>query len=272
MSQNYKIVETFTCSKSGKENSNEDGIYIGKNFVAVIDGATSKEPFSLNGKTGGQLARDLIKNKLDTFSGNEDANTVVLEIQAELVAFAKKHKIPQYSASMVLYSRYYKEIWSVGDCQYYLNGDVQKNQKRIDQVFSETRSIAIYALLSEGHTENDLLENDLARKQLIPFLQLQKYLENRKIKYGHCVFNGSCDVAEFPIDMVKVTVVPDNSEIVLASDGYPILKNTLSESEKELKRILSEDPLCYKENCSTKGIKKGNVSFDDRTYVKFMVN
>lgn len=47
-------------------------------------------------------------------------------------------------------------------------------------------------------------------------------------------------------------------------------KGTLAESKKELSEILKNDPLCYKEYCSTKGQKKGNVSFDDRSYIRFL--
>ena len=48
---------------------------------------------------------------------------------------------------------------------------------------------------------------------------------------------------------------------------YPSLK----ESEDELAKIIATDPLCYKTYFSTKGLKKGNVSFDDRTYIRFKV-
>ncbi len=67
---------------------------------------------------------------------------------------------------------------------------------------------------------------------------------------------------------VMLKTQPD-AEIVLASDGYPKLKSTLKESEEELAKIIEIDPLCYKTYFSTKGLKKGNFSFDDRTYIRF---
>lgn len=271
MNGNFSIIEKFSCSKTGLESANEDGIYIGNNIVAVIDGATSKDGYTLNGKKGGQLARDIIINKLKSYSGLESMEVFVLGIQKELFLFAERYSIPHYSASMILYNSLCGEIWSIGDCQYWLNGVVQKNQKKVDQVYSEARAIALYSFLEAGYSETDMLEHDLARQQLMPFLQSQKYLENKKVKYGHCVFNGNTPIEEFPIEMVKVIKVHKNSELVLASDGYPILKGTLNESERELKRLILEDPLCYKENCSTKGVAKGNISFDDRTYVKIIV-
>ena len=70
-------------------------------------------------------------------------------------------------------------------------------------------------------------------------------------------------------DIVEVFALNENSEVVLASDGYPFLKETLKESEEELLKVLKEDPLCCTLNPSTKGIVKGNRSFDDRTYLRF---
>ena len=69
---------------------------------------------------------------------------------------------------------------------------------------------------------------------------------------------------------IKIIDVPDNAqEIVLASDGYPELLPTLEESERALKEILAEDPLFILRHKSTKGLQKGNNSFDDRAYIRF---
>ena len=57
--------------------------------------------------------------------------------------------------------------------------------------------------------------------------------------------------------------------VVLASDGYPLLRPTLQQSEQDLDRLLKEDPQCCRLYESTKGLKPGNKSFDDRTYVRF---
>jgi hypothetical protein len=58
------------------------------------------------------------------------------------------------------------------------------------------------------------------------------------------------------------------NELILSSDGYPRLFDTLLETEDYLKQCLIEDPLCYKTIISTKGIKEGQSSFDDRCYLK----
>lgn len=271
MSRKYSILECFTRAKSSVEDKNEDGVYIGDHFIAVIDGATSKTDFMLDGKTSGQITRDLIIKKLSSLEGSEEAETVVKELQREIVLFSRNHKIDYLSASAVIYSCRRKEIWSIGDCQFGINGCMERNEKRIDRVFSEARSIALSALLEAGYREAELLEHDIAREQLLPFLKLQKNLENKSVEYGYCVLNGDCAPESFPFEMVRITAVPKKAEVILASDGYPYLGKTLEESENDLKYLLSKDPLCYKKYPSTKGLVKGNESFDDRTYIRFKI-
>lgn len=90
--------------------------------------------------------------------------------------------------------------------------------------------------MEQGYTKEELYENDVARQYLLPFLKLQKFLQNKTCKYGYCVFNGMCFPENFPIESVRKIKVPENAEIVLASDGYPQLSATLSESEERLKK------------------------------------
>ena len=69
--------------------------------------------------------------------------------------------------------------------------------------------------------------------------------------------------------MISVYKVLDNSQIILSSDGYPQLFETLKESEEYLFTVLKEDPLLYKKYKSTKGFMKGQNSFDDRAFISF---
>ena len=80
----------------------------------------------------------------------------------------------------------------------------------------------------------------------------------------YAVINGM----DIPENLVHVIPVAHAREIILASDGYPILKRTLEESERELERIIMDDPLCIDIYKATKGVMKGYKSFDDRTFVR----
>ena len=86
-------------------------------------------------------------------------------------------------------------------------------------------------------------------------------------EYGCNVLDGFDIIAE-NIEIIKVD---KNSQIVLASDGYPFLMNTLEKSEEKLKEVLEKDPLLIHMYKSTKGLKEGNISYDDRTYIRFIV-
>ena len=57
-------------------------------------------------------------------------------------------------------------------------------------------------------------------------------------------------------------------EIVLASDGYPILRPTLAESEEELRKLREEDPLNISRFQATKAFHPDFNSFDDRSYIR----
>ena len=57
-------------------------------------------------------------------------------------------------------------------------------------------------------------------------------------------------------------------EVVLATDGYPILRGDLQSSEDALKELLTEDPLLHRRYRSTKAPVGPDGSFDDRCYVR----
>ncbi|MBT1176888.1 hypothetical protein JS532_04795 [Bifidobacterium callimiconis] len=107
---------------------------------------------------------------------------------------------------------------------------------------------------------------DPARELIMPFLRLQSQFANRRGEYGYFVFDGFTD-PKYPIHTIPVR---PGDEVVLASDGYPKLRPTLDESERELERLRREDPHLVREFRTTKGFAPGSESFDDRTYIRFV--
>ncbi len=70
---------------------------------------------------------------------------------------------------------------------------------------------------------------------------------------------------------MTVYQVHAGDEIILASDRYPMLQETLQSSEQILPWILAKDVLIIgRPYSSTKGLVPGNVSYDDRTYIRFI--
>jgi len=267
-----KIIEQFCTSKNDAPKECEDILVVSKNFIAVIDGATSKTNNKFRGKTGGRIAAEQIKSYLTSKVINPDMDykTTTCRIQAKLQDYAKKNKLEENGihlcASAVIYSIAKRQIWAVGDCQFILNNKHYTFYKKVDTILSETRSLAMHMLLQSGLTEDDLMKEDSARGLILDELKMQQYLENQDDEYGYSVFSSQGSVKD-----VSVTEVPPDSEIVLASDGYPELFTTLSESEARLKELIRLDPLCYKIYKSTKGLMDNCTRFDDCSYIRFKV-
>lgn len=266
------LVEESTISKTGNESDNEDGLFCSDKYIAVIDGATSKVQNKSMGKSGGQIIRDIIILELSCMSGTEKAEEAINKIQKRIINEFPAEKNFPVSASAAIYSVCHNQIWLVGDCQAIVDNEYYCEKKRVDEILSEARSMAIFALIEEGMSENDFMQDDKGRELIMPFLKLQRYLENKRGHFGYITFNNSTYNESILSEKVKIINASSASEIVLASDGYPILKSTLEETEKELAKVIHEDPLCYKINRSTKGIINGNCSYDDRTYIKFSIS
>ena len=105
-----------------------------------------------------------------------------------------------------------------------------------------------------------------ARKQIEPLL-VEAMLSGQNKSYtvidGFPIYREGVKV----VSLEKAVSSPD--EVVLASDGYPFLKPTLEESEEALAKQLANDPQNIETFIATKGLVEGNISFDDRTYIRF---
>ena len=174
------------------------------------------------------------------------------------------HPEERMTASVVLFSRLRREIWMIGDCQCLVNGELFDNPKPYEQTLAEMRAAKVKELLAEGKTQEELLTNDEARASIIP--RMLEEMKNQNVTYS--VVDG------FPIPERLVPVITldfNPHEIVFASDGYPILCPTLEESEARLAHQRENDPLNIGPFKATKGFTPGNLSFDDRTYIRFTI-
>ena len=291
---NMKIIESKIVGKKSQE-SCEDGMVITDDFIAVIDGSTSKTPKHLNpdmknGRYAMMLISEYIREELkadasvDEFCQGVTAyiyNKVYEKLGVE--ERLKEHPEERLTASAILYSRTRNEVWMVGDCQAIIGGKLYENGKPYEEKIARKR----VELIEQGLSPAE------ARKQIEPLL-IKAMLSGQNQTYT--VIDG------FPIyrEGVKVVSVSDSSsvqdsvpasdsvpcsdsvsasgtipssssEIVLASDGYPFLKPTLAASEAALAEQIANDPQNIHSFIATKGIVEGNKSFDDRTYIRFSV-
>ena len=256
-----EIIESKILGKKSQE-ACEDGMVVTDDFIAVIDGSTSKTPKHLNpdmknGRYAMMLISEYIQKELRAEASVDDFCQGVTEYiynkvyQPQGVAERlAQHPEERLTASAILYSRARREVWMVGDCQAIICGKLYENGKPYEQEIAEKRA----SLIKGGMNPAE------ARKQIEPLL-VKAMLDGQNKTYT--VIDG------FPIYREGVRVVSAPSKVILASDGYPFLKPTLAESEEALTKQIANDPQNINTFIATKGIVEGNKSFDDRTYIRF---
>ena len=175
-----------------------------------------------------------------------------------------EHPEDRLTCSAVIYSRLNREIWMVGDCQCLINGELFDNPKPYEAELAAMRATEVHRLLANGVTQDELLRNDIARSSIIP--HMLETMRQQNITYS--VIDG------FPIDQRHVRIIPLDFrpwQLVMASDGYPVLCPTLAESETALQHQRDTDPLNIGSFQATKAFHPDFSSFDDRSYLRLQV-
>lgn len=270
------MIEYIETSCIGKKSEDlcEDGFFAGNGFAAVVDGSTSKasrtyHPTMSNGKLASTTIIETLKQLPSDISLKSLCEHLEIAIRNHYDTFGVDnqdvllHPENRITASAVIYSDFHKEIWMIGDCLCKVNGKLYTNEKPHEAALAERRSQELSRLLGEGHTQRDLLENDLGRA-----LILQGIIDSTK---GQNKVFSVVDGFPIPTELVKVIKVNKGSEVILASDGYPELFDTLEETEKRLAFIIENDPLLMNLHKATKGLRPGQTSFDDRTFLRFTI-
>ena len=294
-----KIIESSIIGKKNQE-ACEDGMVVTDDFIAVIDGSTSKTPKHLNpdmknGRYAMMLISEYIREELKADASVDDfcqgATAYIYNKVYEKLGVEerlKEHPEERLTASAILYSRTRNEVWMVGDCQAIIDGKLYENGKPYEEKIARKR----VELIEQGLSPAE------ARKQIEPLL-IEAMLSGQNQTYtvidGFPVYregvkvvslsdsssvqdsvssSDSCSVQD-PVSCpgsasASDTIPSSSSEIVLASDGYPFLKPTLAASETALAEQIANDPQNIHSFIATKGIVEGNKSFDDRTYIRFV--
>lgn len=275
----YEVEEQSVISKTGNEEECEDAIYLGSSFVAVIDGATSKTERRWEDQTGGRKAALTLKEAFAHLPPEATAREAIDHLTAAIKEVYERYQVldimrdepvQRATACVVVVSLFRKEVWLVGDCQCLLNQELIRDEKEIDTITANARSMFLETEIAKGKTLEALREHDTGRAFILPLLERQMLFQNNPAagQYWFSIIDG------FPVPEGGISIRPlpaDIQTIILASDGYPFLKETLLASEESLQTILRDDPLLFRIYKATKGMSKANLSFDDRAYVKLRV-
>ena len=222
-----KIIESSIIGKKSPE-ACEDGMVVTDDFIAVIDGSTSKTPKHLNpdmknGRYAMMLISEYIREELKADASVDDFcqgvtafiyNKVYEKLGVE--ERLKEHPEERLAASAILYSRTRNEVWMVGDCQAIIDGKLYENGKPYEEKIARKR----VELIEQGLSPAE------ARKQIEPLL-IEAMLSGQNQTYT--VIDG------FPIyrEGVKVVSVSDSSSVqgsVSSSDSSSV-QDSVSSSD-----------------------------------------
>ena len=280
-----KIIESSIIGKKSLE-ACEDGMVVTDDFIAVIDGSTSKTPKHLNpdmknGRYAMMLISEYIREELKADASLDDfcqgVTAYIYNMVYEKLGVEerlKEHPEERLTASVILYSRTRNEVWMVGDCQAIIDGKLYENGKPYEEKIARKR----VELIEQGLSPAE------ARKQIEPLL-IEAMLSGQNQTYtvidGFPIYREGVKVVALKTKPVSSSIetyfqeqtkpVSSPNEVVLASDGYPFLEPTLAASEASLAEQIANDPQNIHSFIATKGIVEGNKSFDDRTYIRFSV-
>jgi len=283
-----RIIERYCRGKRNDQSLNEDGMLVTDDFAAVVDGVTSKSVRHLWRPSGGVVAKDLMLGVIGGMPADASMRQMQRAVDECFQARYRSHEagirvfadepVERLQANAVVYSARRHEAWLFGDCQIMVNGVQTPTTKDVDVLLGDLRAFTVLALRemqdgtpdvpisgSFGAPASDAAPKDPSRAMILPFLRLQSQFANKRGPFGYFVFDGFTDMT-YPIRTVPVS---PGDEVVLASDGYPLLRPTLDESERELQRLRSEDPDLIDRYRSTKGFQ-GRATFDDLTYLRFI--
>jgi glycerophosphoryl diester phosphodiesterase len=183
----------------------------------------------------------------------------------------EQHITQRCTSSIIVYSKHRNQVWILGNGLVILGDQYINAIIPSDILASHLRSYYIQTELRRGISEYELMDNDTSWDFILPVLKRQVQFQNSQEPSEFDYF--AVDGFYVPPRGIQIYDIPTNArEIVMASDGYPEIFNTLEKSEKYLADLLKEDPLLYKKHKSVKGLKHGNVSFDDRSYVRIGLN
>lgn len=270
-----QMEEAYLIGKDGHSTVCGDAISQSPHYIAVIDGATPKGQKLWNSLPGDVFVAQLLAQAVEDMDPNLTApqaitclNDRVTQAYREAgVDFAALPPEEQLQASVILYSVKRKEVWSFGDCKLRINARNIDHIKKIDQMLSDLRAFCIETRLAVGLPILDDDGSDYGRAQILPFLKKQMLFANTDRPFGYDVISGGAIRAE----NVKVYEVKTGDHIVLASDGYPVLFDTLTECEQYLRDALREDRACVRKLRGTKGVGPDKESYDDRSFISFVV-
>ncbi len=275
------VIEQLCIGKRGRADLCEDGIFVNEHFAAVIDGCTSRVSLVEHPtKSSGIQAKECILEALASLDPSATMEQAFHALNAAILAWYRSQGLEERafsnparrcSAYVALISGFRRQVWVLGDCQALIGATLTTRHKAVDTLMEDVRTLFVEHAILQGRSVEYLLAHPQEiQDKLDALMQLQPAFQNAvsPSHFSYAVLDG------FFNDYQQVQVVElDNgpTEVVLATDGYPQLYLTLRETEDALRQQLLDDPLMVSRSRATKPLIAGNLSFDDRSFLRIVV-
>ena len=268
------IIEQNVTGKTSQEKC-EDGIEANERFIAAIDGSTSKAVTKMSkGMSNGRYCMELVKDFITSMPADIDAygfcegitrrvRAVYDELEIDM-NLLKSNPAERMAASAVVYSTYRKQIWMIGDCQCIADGTYHDNAKPQEKTLADKRASFLTQNIGNGLTAEEVQTHDPGRDFI-----LNELIEGCK---GQNITYSVIDGFDIPLDKIKIIDVEHPEQgVILASDGYPFLGDSLQESEEALKKQLEDKTtqittlnkfISFSSSSYSKGIEENKFKLD----------
>ena len=304
------IIEQSLTPKNPAKKS-EDGIVVTNDFIAVIDGSTSKATRQWSSRmSNGRYAMTIVSRIIRKLPPDASCHQFCVAATKAIrsIYTPSWYHFPLLSRRLRLNGAIFCQGWSaLGSAACYRQGTQDPPLLHLSS-HPEERLCASAVIYSVRRREiwlvgdcqcligGELCENPKPYEQKLAELRaakVQELLDEGKTP-NEILADDQARAAiipemlrdmqnqnktyavidGFPIPETRVPIITLDFrpwEIVLASDGYPFLCPTLAESEARLDEQRRNDPLNIGDFKATKGFTPGNNSFDDRSYIRFSV-
>lgn len=166
---------------------------------------------------------------------------------------------------MLIFSHHRRELWRIGDSGFAIDDNVDLPDKPIDQLAYGLRAAYLHALIAGGADPDELGDDDPGFELLKPVYIAQRHLTNQTVPYGY----GALDGTTVPETFIECIPVPgDARRLVLVTDGYPFILDTLQATENALAELMARDPLGITDWPRPLGLGPLIEAFDDRAWIE----
>lgn len=262
-----RVIESLTMPKSHRE-VNGDVIAGGRDVVAMMDMVTPK-PWDPPAILSPPALVLMVEHVLDDLSASATMMDVVKTTTRLMETEKRRAGVSQgngFAFVMGVIHGPGRWVGRCGDVHLLVDGVAPwPTRRRAEHELANRRADVIRQALRGGATITELRRRDAGREDILPGLKALEANRNSHGKSSFAVIDGTM----VPPRLIDHSSLPHTAhEVVMATDGYPVVHRTLQESEGALMNRLRADPLMIEAPAQTKGCMLGSESFDDRAYLR----